>query len=108
MRRTVGVVLFTLLAIVACPPAHAAGPFIWTVAGSGLAADGGDGGTATQAGLIRPYSVDVGADGALLIADWGANRVRRVGADGTITGASPPLVDPVDVSATAGDLAFGR
>jgi hypothetical protein len=35
MRRTVGVVLFTLLAIVPCPPAHAAGPFIWTVAGSG-------------------------------------------------------------------------
>jgi NHL repeat len=102
MFRTVAVALFVLLAMVAGPPAHAAGPSIWTVAGSGLVTDLGDGGSATKAGLIRPYGVDVGADGALLIADWGANRIRRVSTDGTITGATAPLAGPVDVSATTG------
>jgi sugar lactone lactonase YvrE len=45
---------------------------------------GGDGGPADQALLNGPNSVAAMPDGGFLIADSGNNRVRRVGADGTI------------------------
>ena len=58
---------------------------ITTVAGDGAPAFGGDGGLATAAQLFRPTAVAADADGALVIADSGNNRVRRVAPDGTIT-----------------------
>ncbi len=60
---------------------------ISTVAGTGVGnCDGlgaGDGGPATQAPLCFPYSIALGSDGSLYIAD--TYRVRRVDAIGTIT-----------------------
>jgi len=60
----------------------APGGVIATVAGGGA---GGDGGPATAAALDEPSGVAVSADGALLIADTGHSRIRRVAPDGTIS-----------------------
>ena len=57
---------------------------ITTVAGTGTAGFGGDGGPATSAQLNLPYGLAVDAAGYLYIADLNNNRVRRVGPDGTI------------------------
>ncbi len=58
---------------------------ITTFAGTGTAGFGGDGGPATAAQLNLPYGLAVDGAGDLYIADLGNNRVRKVGADGTIT-----------------------
>jgi sugar lactone lactonase YvrE len=58
---------------------------ISTVAGTGEAGFGGDGGPATQAKLAFPYRLAVDTTGNLYIADRGADRVRRVGTDGRIS-----------------------
>ncbi|MCM3882630.1 serine/threonine protein kinase, partial [Frankia sp. R82] len=55
------------------------------MAGTGTGGFSGDGGPATHAQLGNPSGVAVDTTGALYIADWGSNRVRRVGTDGTIT-----------------------
>jgi len=65
---------------------------ITTVAGTGPAAFGGDGGPASSAALNAPSDVAPLAGGGFLIADTGNNRIRRVSADGTIAtvvGAGP-------------------
>src|SRR5262249_56225610 len=51
---------------------------IVTVAGTGSAGYGGDGGAATAALLNRPGSVAVDANGNLFIADSSNNRIREV------------------------------
>ncbi|WP_354698794.1 Virginiamycin B lyase [Paraconexibacter sp. AEG42_29] len=76
---------------------------ITTVAGTtrGL---GGDGGPATGAQLSQPRDVAYGTDGAILIADTGNHRVRRVAPDGVITtiaGAGQGLAGDGDPAATA-------
>jgi RHS repeat-associated protein len=59
---------------------------ISTVAGGANPAWGnGDGGPATAASLDYPVAVSVAPDGSILIADAGANRVRRISTQGTIT-----------------------
>jgi hypothetical protein len=58
---------------------------IRTVAGTDKAGFSGDGGSAVQAQLNGPTGVAVDATGALLIADTGNNRVRRVSPEGIIT-----------------------
>lgn len=55
-----------------------------TVAGSGRAGCGGDGGPAREATLTLPFDVATGPDGSLYIADASCNTVRRVGLDGII------------------------
>ncbi len=57
---------------------------ITTVAGTGTAGYGGDGGLATLAAINRPYGVAVDSAGNLYIADTSNYRVRKV-ASGTIT-----------------------
>jgi RHS repeat-associated protein len=54
------------------------------VAGSGLAADLGDGVPALDTRLYNPHGIDIGPDGSLYIADYGEHRVRRVTPDGII------------------------
>ncbi len=58
---------------------------ISTVAGSAVAGFSGDGGQARSASLNGPRGVAVAADGGLLIADTGNNRIRRVDPRGVIT-----------------------
>ena len=52
---------------------------ITTVAGTGNAGYNGDGILATNAFLMNPNGVAVGADGTIYIADSDNNRIRRVG-----------------------------
>lgn len=57
-----------------------------TIAGTGASGFGGDGGPATSAQLNQPMDLALAADGALLIADFGNHRIRRVDlATGIIT-----------------------
>lgn len=58
---------------------------IRTIAGGNGEGFGGDGGPATEALLADPSGLALAADGSVLIADSGNNRVRRVGPDGTIS-----------------------
>jgi len=59
---------------------------ISTFAGNGGYGSGGDGGPAAQAEFLEPWALARDASGDLLIADAGANRVRKIGlATGTIT-----------------------
>ena len=51
---------------------------ISTVAGTGRAGFGGDGGPATEAELRRPHSIVFDPSGGLLICDIGNHRIRRV------------------------------
>jgi hypothetical protein len=77
---------------------------IITAAGDGRSTTAGDGGSAAQASVHRPSSIGVTADGGFLIAEAAGNRIRRVGADGSIatvggtgllgfTGDGGPAVD---------------
>ncbi|HEY3491247.1 MAG TPA: PASTA domain-containing protein [Candidatus Deferrimicrobiaceae bacterium] len=65
---------------------------IRTVAGTGMnpnlrqntSSGIGDGGLATHASLNMPFGLAVAADGTLYFADYGDNRIRRIGTDGII------------------------
>lgn len=58
---------------------------ISTIAGDGTPGFSGDGGQARSAGLNGPQGVSVAADGSILIADTGNNRIRRIDGGGVIT-----------------------
>ncbi|MBI5821900.1 MAG: beta-propeller fold lactonase family protein [Verrucomicrobia bacterium] len=51
---------------------------ISTVAGTGKAGFGGDGGPATKAEMKSPHSIQFSPDGALYICDIGNHRIRKV------------------------------
>ena len=57
---------------------------IETVAGTGAAGAGGDGGPALEAQLNRPTGVAVDASDRVLVADEGNHRIRRIDRGGTI------------------------
>ncbi len=61
------------------------GGTISTVAGSGTSGAGGDGGAAGSAQLNLPFGVAVDATGNLYVAEFGNNRVRKVGTNGNIS-----------------------
>ena len=79
---------------------------IETVAGTGDAGFGGDGGPAKQALFRQPHSIEIAPDGAIFVADIGNHRLRRIDpATGVIetfagTGEAAPTVDGASVLAT--------
>ncbi|MGE0101097.1 MAG: hypothetical protein AB7H86_00545 [Blastocatellales bacterium] len=58
---------------------------ISTIAGNGGSSVGGDGGPATDAGVLYPADMVFDAQGNMLIAQLAISRIRRVGTDGIIT-----------------------
>jgi hypothetical protein len=79
---------------------------IYTVAGDGTAAFGGDGGPATSAQLNQPMRVTVDGAGNLVFADFGNDRVRVVaGSTGTFYGQAMTAGDIYTV-AGHGSAAF--
>ena len=60
-------------------------PTISTVAGTGTAGFGGDGGPATSALIRAPRSLSLMPDGGYLFAEPYNNAIRRVWGDGRIT-----------------------
>src|SRR5262249_43798352 len=81
---------------------------ISTVAGTGTAGFGGDGGAATSAQLNVPYAVAVDAAGNLYIADLNNSRVRKVdavtGVIATVAGNGAPGFSGDSGPATAAQL----
>jgi len=55
------------------------------IAGTGTCGSSGDGGQATNAQICGPEGIALSRDGSLYFADFGNNRIRRVGTDGIIT-----------------------
>ena len=51
---------------------------IATIGGTGQAGFAGDGGPAVRAQLRQPHSIEIAADGAILVADIGNHRIRRI------------------------------
>lgn len=51
---------------------------IRTIAGNGKAADVGDGGPATAAGVGQPFGLTIGPDGALYVCEVENHRIRRI------------------------------
>jgi DNA-binding CsgD family transcriptional regulator/DNA-binding beta-propeller fold protein YncE len=62
---------------------------ISTMAGTGAAGRGGDGGNAIKANLNLPVALATDDRGDVFVADSGNNRVRRIDAGGTITTIAP-------------------
>jgi sugar lactone lactonase YvrE len=58
---------------------------ITTIAGTGVAQFGGDGGLAKRAELNYPHAIAIASDDSLYIADTFNHRIRKVSIDGIIT-----------------------
>jgi sugar lactone lactonase YvrE len=89
---------------------------ISTVAGTGTAGFGGDGGPAKKAQLRQPHSVVLDRDGTLLICDIGNQRIRRIHLDtgiietyaGTGEAAETPEGAPVNGTPLKGPRTLAR
>ena len=79
---------------------------VTTVAGTGLRGFSGDGGPAAQAQVAGPTGIAVDANGALYIADFNNNRVRKVvnGIISTVAGSGQSGYNGDGGSATAASL----
>src|SRR4029077_17218504 len=78
-----------------------------TIAGTGAAGFGGDGGPGTSAALNQPARVAVSATGEVYVADRVNNRGRRLASDGaiaTVPGVVRPSFSGDDPAATAAEI----
>src|SRR5438094_671291 len=83
---TRGFSMLQLLIVMSLFPAAGAGPKMSTLAGTGKKGYSGDGGKATDAGMVEPNDCILDGKGGLLIADVGDWRIRRLDlATGVIT-----------------------
>ena len=73
-----------MLAVLAAP-AQAAPGDIFTLAGTGAAGFGGDGGPSRSAQMRQPLAVAWLGDGSVLVADYANHRIRRISPEGQIT-----------------------
>ncbi len=84
MKSQLQTFLLTALVLVASTNTNA--QIITTAAGTGISGYTGDGGPATAAEVNQPYSAAVNSStGDIYIADFGANRIRKISASGIIT-----------------------
>ena len=76
------------------------------VAGTGTSGYSGDGGRAVAARLSKPNGLALDAHGALAIADYGNNVIRKVDRSGRITTflRSEKLGEPIGLAFNSGDL----
>ena len=80
---------------------------IHTIAGTGEAGFGGDGGSAGTAQFHTPKGIAVAVDGSLYVADSGNHRIRRISADGivrTVAGTGMASISDDNLAATASAL----
>ncbi len=80
---------------------------IATVAGTGSPHDTGDGGSAAEAGVNEPETVDVAPDGTVLLGSARGDLVRRIGADGiieTVADFRTAAAEPADAAELTGDM----
>lgn len=75
----------SLLALAFTLSAGAAEWTIETIAGTGRQGFSGDGGPALKADLDNPFGIVRGPDGAHYFCEYTGHRIRRIGADGTIS-----------------------
>ena len=77
---------------------------IATLAGNGVQGYSGDDGPATAAQLGQPWGVDITSDGAIIFADAGNGRIRRIDPDASIsTIAGIGVVAPIAGAGTSSD-----
>jgi DNA-binding beta-propeller fold protein YncE len=74
--RTIATLI--LSAFCTCPSWSADAATIETIAGTGRAEDGGEGGPALETNIGDPFGVEIGPDGALYICEVRNHRVRRL------------------------------
>jgi hypothetical protein len=85
-RCIVGIVLAVLaLTVFGLGYARAGNNTIWTLAGTTVQGDTGDGGQAREAQIALPRSVSPTNDGGYIFAEPWSDRVRKVGPDGIIS-----------------------
>ena len=84
MRPLRALVAAAVALAIAAPPAGAVTRYIFTVAGNGAPAYGGDGRRATKASFDLPREIAPLPGGGFLVAETNSNVVRRVLTDGTI------------------------
>ena len=87
LRRLAGASTALALVLVATTSVGAAveSGTAWTVAGTGVLGNDGDGDQATEASIDRPRSIFTTPDGGFVWAQPWSNRVRKVGPDGTVS-----------------------
>lgn len=84
--RAWGTFALTLFGALVCVTAGAAAPgdTTWTLVGTGVAADSGDGDQAREAAINQPRSVSSIPGGGFVWAEPWSNRVRIVDANGIV------------------------
>ena len=84
-RKILGLLILAALSAAVAGAQSAGDWIIETVAGTGTAGYGGDGGAAVAAQVSSPYGVAADGAGNLYIADTGSHRIRKVNSAGVIT-----------------------